>query len=262
MRMKDLRGLLLLAAALLWPALARADALDDIVKRGKVLVAIDVTAAPFGIQNDQMQPDGSDVETAKLLAKDLGVELEVVPVTSANRIAYLQSKRADITMSSLSITPERAKAVAFSTPYGAINAVILAPHDMTIKGPADLAGKKISVTRGTTNETDLAAIAPSGASIVRFDTEAASIAALASQQVDAYATGEPLALPLIQRFPERHYEGKFVLRRSFYAAAVRRDEPGWLHWVNTFIWFHRNDGSLGRIYQKWLGSPLPDLPPL
>jgi len=241
---------------------ARADALDDILARGRVLVGIDVTAAPFGIQNDQMQPDGADVETAKMLAKDLGVTLEVVPVTSANRIAYLQSKRVDITMSSLTVTPERAKAVAFSTPYGAINAVILAAHDLAIKGPQDLVGKKISVTRGTTNESDLVAIAPPGATIVRFDDEASAIAALASQQVDAYSTGEPLALPLIRRFPDRKYEGKFLLRRSFYAAAVRRDEPGLLHWMNTFIWFHHNDGSLAKIYQKWVGSPLPDLPPL
>lgn len=253
---------LALSAVLCLGGSARADGLDDILARGKVLVGTDVTAAPFGIQNQEMLPDGSDVETAKMLAKDLGVALEIVPVTSANRIAYLQSKRVDITMSSLTVTPERAKAVAFSTPYGAINAVILAAHDLNIKGPQDLAGKKISVTRGTTNESDLAAIAPPDATIVRFDDEASAISALASQQVDAYSTGEPLALPLIRRFPDRKYEGKFVLRRSFYAAAVRRDEPGLLHWVNTFIWFHRNDGSLGRIYQKWIGSPLPDLPPL
>ncbi len=252
----------ILAAILGFGGAAQADALDDIISSGKIRVAIDITAAPFGIQNEQMQPDGADVETAKLLAKDLGVQLEIVPVTSANRIAYLQSKRADLTMSSLSITPERAKAVAFSTPYGAINAVVLAPHDLVIKEAKDLIGKRISVTRGTTNENDLVAIAPPGATIVRFDDEASSVGALATKQVDAYATGEPLALPLIRRFPERQFEGKIVLRRSFYAAAVRRDEPGLLHWVNTFIWFRLNDGSLGTIYQKWIGSPLPALPPL
>src|SRR5579875_1512003 len=96
-----LAGCTVLCVALFTAGAAYADALDDIIKRGKVLVAIDISAGPFGIQNDQMQPDGADVETAKMLAKDLGVELEVVPVTSANRIAYLQSKRVDITMSSL-----------------------------------------------------------------------------------------------------------------------------------------------------------------
>lgn len=255
----------LAAAALLLPLLAgaaRADLLDDIIGRGRIRVAIDTAAPPFGLQNEQNQPDGADVETARQMAKDLGVELEIVPVTSANRIAYLQSRRADVTMSSLSITPERAKAVAFSTPYGAINAVILAPKNVEIKSPQDLVGKRISVTRGTTNETDLVAIAPQGATIVRFDDEASSVGALATGQVDAYATGYPLALPLIRRFPDRGYEGKLELRRSYYAAGVRRDEPGLLHWVNTWIWFRLNDGSLGRIYQKWVGTALPPLPPL
>jgi polar amino acid transport system substrate-binding protein len=243
-------------------AAAHADELDEIIKRGKVLVAIDITAAPFGVQNDQMQPDGADVETAKLLAKDLGVQLEIVPVTSANRIAYLQSKRVDITMSSLSVTPERAKAVAFSTPYGAISAVILAPQATAIKEPKDLSGKRISVARGTTNEADVVAIAPPDATILRFDDEASAQNALATGQADAYSTGEPLALPLIKRYPDRKYEGKILLRRSFYAAAMRRDEPALRQWVNTFIWFHLNNGDLGKIYQKWVGAPLPTMPPL
>ncbi len=259
---KTIRLLLATVLTLAPLCAARADALDEIINRGKVRVAIDISAAPFGIQNDQMQPDGADVETAKLLAKDLGVELEVVPVTSANRIAYLQSKRVDITMSSLTVTPERAKAVLFSTPYGAINAVVLAAQATVIKDPKDLVGKRISVARGTTNETDIAAIAPPGAEIIRFDDEASAQNALATGQADAYSTGEPLALPLIRRYPDRNFEGKLVLRRSFYAAAVRRDEPGLLRWVDTFIWFHINDGSLGKIYQKWVGSPLPALPPL
>src|SRR6267143_1072211 len=157
----------LAAAAGGWVHTARAEALDDIIKRGKLLVAIDIAAPPFGIQNDKMQPDGADVEVARLLAKDLGVELEVVPVTSANRIPYLQTKRVDLTMSTFSITPERAKAVNFSTPYGAINAVIFAPKSIDIKEPKDLVGKKVGVTRGTTNETDLVALAPQGTQIIR-----------------------------------------------------------------------------------------------
>lgn len=255
-------GALIVVAAASGATGARADLLDDIIKRGKILVAIDISAPPFGIQNEKMQPDGSDVETARLLAKDLGVELEVVPTTSANRIAYLQSKRVDVTMSSFSVTPERAKAVSFSFPYGAINAVIFAPKSVAITGPKDLAGKKIGVTRGTTNETDLVAIAPPDAQIIRFDDEASTMSALASGQVDAYSAGEPLARSLIPRYPDKNFESKFVMRSSFYAAAVRRDEPGLLQWINTFMWFHKNNGDLGRIYQKWLGVPLPDLPPL
>ncbi len=255
---------LLLAAGLLAVGLsgARADALDDIIKRGKVLVAIDISAPPFGIQNTKMEPDGADVDAAKLLAKDLGVELEVVPVTSANRIPYLQTKRVDLTMSSFSITPERAKAVAFSTPYGAINAVIFAPKSVNIKTAADLAGKKIGVARGTTNETDLVAIAPPGAQIIRFDDEASTMAALGAGQIDAYSSSEIIASSMIPRYPDKHFESKLTLRRGYYGIAVRRNETELLQWVNTWVWFRKNSGDLDKIYRKWIGVPLPELPTL
>jgi polar amino acid transport system substrate-binding protein len=255
---------LLIAAGLMVAGLsgARADALDDIIKRGKVLVAIDISAPPFGIQNTKMEPDGADVDAAKLLAKDLGVELEVVPVTSANRIPYLQTKRVDLTMSSFSITPERAKAVAFSTPYGAINAVIFAPKSVNIKTAADLAGKKIGVARGTTNETDLVAIAPPGAQIIRFDDEASTMAALGAGQIDAYSSSEIIASSMIPRYPDKHFESKLTLRRGYYGVAVRRSESELLQWVNTWVWFRKNSGDLDKIYRKWIGVPLPELPTL
>lgn len=249
-------------AALSLTPTARADALDDIVKRGKILVAIDLAAPPFGLQNDKQEADGADVETARLLAKDLGVELEIVPVTSANRIPYLQTKRVDLTMSTFSITPERAKAVNFSSPYGTINSVIFAGRDIDIKEPKDLVGKKIGAARGTTNETDLVAIAPPGAQVIRFDDEASAMAALVTRQIDAYSTAITIASSLIPRYPDRGFEGKFVLRRSLYAIAVRRTEPEVLQWVNTFVLFRKNSGDLSRIYQKWLGVPLPELPAL
>ena len=60
---------------------AEADTLDDIRKAGKVRIAIDLAIPPFGITDDKMQPAGSDVDLARLLAKDLGVELEIVTTT-------------------------------------------------------------------------------------------------------------------------------------------------------------------------------------
>ncbi len=250
------------AACMAFAAVARADEVDDIISRGTIRVAIDTSAPPFGFQDEQGQPDGSDVQTAKLLASDLGVKLEIVPVTSANRIAYLQSGRVDITMSSLSISPERAKAIAFSSPYGVIRSIIMAPQAVDIKTPQDLAGKKISVARGTTNETDAVAIAPPGAEIIRFDDEASAIGALASGQADGYSTGEPLGAPLMQRFPEKHFEVKLVLRNNFYCVGLRRDQPNLLQWVNTFVYFHMHNGDLGKIYKKYIGADLPVIPPM
>ena len=68
---------------------AAADTLQTIRDRGRILVAIDISHPPYGMLDDKAQETGSDVETAKLLAKDLGVKLEIVPVSGANRVPFL-----------------------------------------------------------------------------------------------------------------------------------------------------------------------------
>src|SRR5579871_2044504 len=104
-------------------ASARADTLDDIRQAKKVRIAIDLAIPPFGMTDDKMQPTGSDVDTARLLAKDLGVELEIVPTTGATRIPSLQSGKADLVISTLSVTPERAKVIDFSQAYATLSTV-------------------------------------------------------------------------------------------------------------------------------------------
>src|ERR1700761_7697132 len=86
-------------ALLALSAVAHADTLDDIRKAGKIRIAIDTAIPPFGMTDDKMQPAGSDVETAQLLAKDLGVQLEIVTTTGPTRIPTLQTSKADLVIS-------------------------------------------------------------------------------------------------------------------------------------------------------------------
>ena len=109
-----------------WAAAASADQLQDILA-AKKRVAIDLGVPPYGMKDAALKSTGSDVETARLLAQDLGVELEIVPTTGANRVPFLQTNKADIVISSMSITPERQKVVDFSVPYAAILAVVARP---------------------------------------------------------------------------------------------------------------------------------------
>src|ERR1043165_8498675 len=150
---------------------AHADLLDDIKAAKKIRVAIDLGVPPYGLTDGQMNPIGSDVETARLLAKDLGVELEIVQTTGANRIPFLQTGKADIVISSLSVTPEREKVIDFSVPYAQIQSVVAGPKTIGIKGFDDLSGKRLATTRGTTNDK-LATEGAKGAQIVRFATDA------------------------------------------------------------------------------------------
>src|SRR5450755_2158112 len=149
-------------------SLAHADALDDIKKAGKIRIAIDLGVPPYGMTDDKLQPTGLDVETARLLAKDWGLEFEHVPTTGATRIPALQTGKADLVISTLSVTPERAKVIDFSKGYAVLRTVVAGVKSINIKSLADLDGKTIGTTRGTTHDTYLSQNVKN-AKIVRYE---------------------------------------------------------------------------------------------
>jgi len=89
----------------------RAQTVDDIIKRGKVIIAVDVTTPPYGSMDTNGVPQGNEPDVARAIAKHLGVEAELVPVTAQNRIPFLLSNRVDMVVSLFSVTPERAKQI-------------------------------------------------------------------------------------------------------------------------------------------------------
>src|ERR1700709_2788573 len=101
-------------ALLACAGIAQAQTVDDILKRGKVLIGIDVTNPPYGLMGKTMEPEGLDVDMAKAMAKRLGVTLEIVQVTGPSRIPTLLNNRADIIIATFAPTPERALQVSFS----------------------------------------------------------------------------------------------------------------------------------------------------
>lgn len=258
-----LSGLAIVAAMAL-PAAAQSagGTLDTILKRGKVLVGMDMSAPPFAYQDEKQQPAGSEVETARLIAKDLGVELEIVPTSAANRIPYLVTGRVDMMMGAFSIFPDRAKSVWFSSPYGSVTSVIMGPTALAAKSYAELAGKKISVSRGTYTEQVMMAALPKNVQIVRFEDDAQAMAAMASGQVDAYGVGNVPGSALIKRFPGK-YEIKITIPpRNWYSVGVRMGDSDLLQWLNTFVFFHRENGDLKKIYEAVIGDTLPPPPVL
>jgi polar amino acid transport system substrate-binding protein len=174
-------------------------------------------------------------------------------------VPVLLSGKADLVMATFSITPERAKSVAFSNPYGIIRSVVFGAKDVAIRTAADMRGKRIGVTRGTTQEGALAETAPAGTNITRFDDDATAISALASGQVDALATADNRGFVLNQRFPDR-FEVKYELGVFYYGVGLRRGDPDLQHWLDTWVFVNLHNGNLGRIFSKWLKADLPMLP--
>lgn len=231
---------------------AQADTLDDIKKAGKVRIAIDLAIPPFGMTDDKMQPAGSDVDLARLLAKDLGVELEIVTTTGPTRIPFLQTNKADLVVSTLSITPERAKVVDFSIPYADHPSVVAGMKSDAIKQMSDLDGKKVAVVRGTTQDTDLTRQAK-GAQLIRYEDDATMALAFASGQVDVLATARSLLPAISKKNPARTLESKITMQTNYLAIGMRKGEPRLLEWVNNWVRTNLQNGKLVAIYKTHHG---------
>ena len=94
---------------------------------------------------------------AALMAKSLGVKLELVPVTGPNRIPYLLTNKVDVLIATFGITAERSKQVLFSNPYSSLTIYVLAPKSLNIKTTDDLKPVEVIVgDRSTITRADLA----------------------------------------------------------------------------------------------------------
>ena len=238
---------------------ASADQLDDIKKSGKIRIAVDLGVPPYGMTDDKMQPTGSDIETAKLLAADWGLQFEHVPTTGAARIPSLQTGKADLVISTLSITPERAKVIDFSKGYAVLRTVIAAPKNIALKSMADLDGKTVGTVRGTTHDTQLTKEGPKGMKLVRYEDDATEAQAFLSGQVDIFSTAELLVAPIDKKNPARQVEVKFVLDTFKLAVGVKKDEKRLLEEVDKWIATNLKNGKLDAIYKKYHGNGLPDV---
>ncbi len=236
---------------------AHADALDAIIKTKTIKIAVPQDFAPFGSAGPDLKPVGYDVDMANLIGKELGVTVEIVAVTSANRIPYLQTKKVDLVISSLGKNAEREKVIDFSVAYAPFFSGVYGTAAINMSKVEDLAGKTVGATRGAIEEQELTKTAPSTAIIKRYEDNNATIAAFISGQVDLIATGNTIAAVIAEKSPARAPAMKFVIKDSPCFIGLNKDEPALLAKVNEIVAKAKASGELGKISEKWLKAALP-----
>ena len=254
-------SLLALITAALLPLAAQAQsALDDVMSRKQINIAIPTDFPPYGFVGTDLKPQGLDIDMANYIGAKLGVKVELVAVTSANRIPYLQTKKADLVISTLGKNAEREKVIDFTAAYSPFFQAVFAAKTLPIKGAADLAGKTVGVTRGAIEDMELTKIAPPTADIKRFEDNNATVSAFVSGQVQAIATGASVAGNMMGRNPQLGTEYKFVLKDSPNFIGVAKGEDKLRLKVNEIIAAAKAAGDLDKMAVKWLGRPAGDLP--
>jgi polar amino acid transport system substrate-binding protein len=261
-RLRTLSAAVLIGAlAAQLPAPAAGQTVDEIIKRGKVIVGVNTTTPIFGLMGKDGQPEGYDPDVARLVGKYLGVEVEFVSVTGANRIPFLVSSRVDMLICLFGITPERAQQVWYSMPYAFEAATLVAPASRAVKTIDELKGLRVGVPRGAMQDLILTPVAQEkGINLMRFDDEATGLQAMISGQVDLVGTGLLVNQTLNRNDPGKNYEVKIVLRPLHFGIGVRKGQSDLLQWLNTFVYTIKNNGELDAISRKWRGLPLETLP--
>jgi len=249
------------ALVLVWTASAMAaeSTLEQVQKRGKLIVGIGLGTPPFGMYDADKKPTGLDVDLAKLIAQELKTEIEWVDTTSVNRIPYLLTNKVDLVIATFSATPERAKQVAFTKPYTSFGQAILGwKKDHSIKSAKDLRGKTVAVTRGTTQDFTLAQLVPE-AKIMRYEDDPVTMLAFEQKKVDALVTADVIAMKKAK--DNKDTEVKGIMSRTFVCIGVRHGDQDWLNWLNTFIDYYGGQGKFAELYEKWTGVKMaPALP--
>ena len=134
-------------------AASTARTLDEIKESGELVVGVFSDKKPFGYVDENGDYQGYDVYFARRLAEDLGTELKLVSVDAPNRVEYLTSAKVDIILANFTVTPERAEVVDFALPYMKVALGVVSPDGALITDVAQLDGKTVIVSKGTTAET-------------------------------------------------------------------------------------------------------------
>ena len=208
--------------------------LDEIKKSGKVIIGVFSDKKPFGYVDENGQYQGYDIYYGNRIAKDLGVEVEYVPVEAASRVEYLVTGKVDIILANFTVTEERAQKVDFALPYMKVALGIVSPDSALITDVNQLNGKTLIVTKGTTAETYFTENHPE-INLLKFEQYTEAYNALLDGRGDAFSTDntEVLAWAL-------ENEGFSVGVESIgsidtIAAAVQKGNTELLEWLNNHI---------------------------
>lgn len=235
-------------------------ALDDILKTKTIKIAVPTDFPPYGMVGVDLKPQGLDVDMANYIAQKMAVKIELVPVTSANRIPYLQTRKADLVISTLGKNPDREKVIDFTAAYSPFFQAVFGPKTLSIKSFADLTGKSIGVTRAALEDQELTRVAPAGVDIKRFEDNNTTVSAFTAGQVQLIATGASVAGNMMAKNPQLGTEYKLLLKDSPNYIGVGKGEDKLRLKVNEIIAEARKNGDIDKMAMKWLGRPAGDLP--
>lgn len=247
-------------------AMPSGSAMAAIVANGKLRVGVDQNTYLFGFRNPGTgQLEGFDIDIAREIALSLFGDpnrIELRSVTAAERISALQNKQVDLIVRTFSATCERRRDVDFSGVYYRATQRILAVRNAGIRTGADLGGKRVCVTRGTTAPAPLFSL-PKRPIVLGASNWTDCLAALQQGHVDAISGDEPILVGLVAQDRNLEIVGE-VIDTGAYAVGIAQGHPDLVRFVNGVLERIRGDGTWQQLYNARLSAlgPSPGPPDL
>jgi len=246
---------------------AQSSKLQEVLKRGKLVVGTVTTNPPWHFEDDSGNLTGMDIDMARLFAKGLfddPTKVDFVRQAADARIPNLLTNKIDVVAQFMTITPGRARQVEFTTPYYREGVGLLVLKDSKYKNFADLkaagAGATIAWLQNVGVEDYTRKVLPD-IKILQVDSVDATFQSMNAHRADVTASDQSTIRWLVTKFPDRYRDLGFGWLPNSYAFAVAPGDPVWLDWVNSQV----REAFLGvdydymkAAYKKWFGIDLPE----
>ncbi len=237
------------------PAPKAATTLEKIKSEGKIVMGTSADYKPYEFVEEVNGKEtivGWEVDMAQEIAKELGVKLEIKNLPFESLLGLLPLKQADMIVAAVTIDPERQAAVDFSIPYHDGNQKLLVlKENTTVKGAADLKGKKVAAQIGSTGEELAGKI--EGAQVRTTESFEAAVLDLLTKKTDA-VIGDRTVVENYAKINDKLQVVGEPLNDAQNAIAVRKGEAELKAAIDQALTKITQDGRLTAIKKKWLGN--------
>jgi glutamate/aspartate transport system substrate-binding protein len=252
-----------------WAADELTGTLKKVKDAGFISVGHRESSIPFSYYDDKNQVVGYSqdlvmmvVEAVKKKLNMPNLQVKLIPVTSQNRIPLIQNGTIDIESGSTTNNLERQQQVSFSDTFFIIGTRLLVKKDSGIKDFADLKGKNVVVTAGTTSERLIREMNEKdkmGMNIISAKDHGESFLTLQSGRVVAFMLDD--ALLAGERAKARRPDDWVIVgtaqSKEAYGMMIRKGDDGFKKLVDETIAQAETSGEAAKLYQKWFQSPIP-----
>lgn len=254
-------------------AAANAQALDGTLKKikdsGKVTLGVRESSVPFSYLDDNQKVVGYSIDLCMKVVDAIKADLkmpnltvETLPVTSSTRIPLLANGTIDMECGSTTNNLERQQQVSFLVTTFVTADRIVSKKSSGIKELADLKGKTLVSTSGTSNLKEVTEINGQkglGINVVPAAEHPAAFAMVETGRAQAFAMDDILLYALVanSKSPADYVISPEVISIQPYAIMVRKGDPAFKKVADDAIIATFKSGEINRIYAKWFNSPIP-----